>query len=91
MKLFSLVTLALGTLSALASAQDKLQIGVLRSVPAEQCLRKTANGDKLAMHYRGTLKETGTEFDASYNRNQEFEFTLGQGMVIKGWVSTIVS
>ena len=36
------------------------------------------------MHYRGTL-EDGTEFDASYNRNQPLSFTLGSGQVIKGW------
>lgn len=36
------------------------------------------------MHYRGTL-EDGTEFDASYNRNQPLGFTLGKGQVIKGW------
>lgn len=36
------------------------------------------------MHYRGTL-ESGKQFDASYDRGQPLNFTVGSGQVIKGW------
>ncbi len=42
------------------------------------------SGQRVSVHYRGRL-EDGTEFDASYNRNQPFDFKLGLGQVIRGW------
>ena len=42
-------------------------------------------GDNVVVHYVGVLATDGTEFDASYNRGQPFEFNLGQGRVIPGW------
>jgi len=61
-----------------------LQIGVKKRVDPDQCKLKSKRGDRLQMHYTGTL-EDGTEFDSSIPRGDPFSFTLGSGQVIKGW------
>lgn len=48
-------------------------------------------GDTVKVEYVGVLYDGGKEFDASWNRGAEpFEFTVGQGMVIKGWDQGVV-
>lgn len=45
-------------------------------------------GARLEMHYTGWLLENGKrgiKFDSSLDRGQPFQFTLGAGMVIRGW------
>lgn len=42
-------------------------------------------GQKLTMHYRGTLASNGKKFDSSYDRGTPFSFKIGRGEVIQGW------
>jgi FKBP-type peptidyl-prolyl cis-trans isomerase len=42
-------------------------------------------GDKVKVHYEGTLLMTGEKFDASYDRGEPFEFPIGQQQVIQAW------
>uniref|UniRef100_K3XMW1 peptidylprolyl isomerase n=1 Tax=Setaria italica TaxID=4555 RepID=K3XMW1_SETIT len=56
----------------------ELQIGV--KYRPEACTLQAHKGDKI----KGTLID-GSVFDSSYDRGDPFEFTLGNGQVIKGW------
>ena len=42
-------------------------------------------GDRLRMHYIGTLADSGEKFDSSRDRDQPFDFQIGVGQVIRGW------
>jgi hypothetical protein len=42
-------------------------------------------GDNVTVQYVGVNFSNGAEFDASWNRGEPFEFTLGAGQVIPGW------
>jgi peptidylprolyl isomerase len=46
------------------------------------------NGDKVKVHYVGTLKD-GTEFDNSRTRGEGLEFTIGDGRLLKGFNDTV--
>ena len=47
--------------------------------------KKVKKGDDVTVQYVGVAFSTGEEFDASWERGEPFEFTLGNGSVIPGW------
>ena len=47
--------------------------------------KEVKDGDRVTVQYVGVAFSTGEEFDASWERDEPFEFTLGAGEVIPGW------
>ena len=43
------------------------------------------SGDTVRVQYVGVSWKTRKQFDASWDRQEPFEFRLGAGMVISGW------
>ena len=74
--------------SELGDVQNDIQ-GLEIEVLQEGAGPEAKQGDKVAVHYTGTLTD-GAKFDSSLDRGQPFTFVLGQGMVIQGWEKGVV-
>ena len=86
MHFFSVSIAALAAVATTVLAED-VGIEITREV---ECPRKSMKGDMISVHYRGTLKDGGKEFDTSYKRGQPLDFMVGQGQVIKGWDDNLI-
>merc|ERR550514_2217961 len=76
-----LVLLALATLLAGAFAVEGLTRTVVEAGDGKNI---PTPGAYVSVHYTGKLLD-GTKFDSSRDRDEPFEFTLGQGEVIPCW------
>jgi peptidylprolyl isomerase len=47
--------------------------------------KEATKGTNVEVHYVGVAWSTGKQFDASWDRDEAFEFRLGAGQVIAGW------
>ncbi|CAD6504842.1 BgTH12-00344 [Blumeria graminis f. sp. triticale] len=77
------VTLAfLAAIASIHAAKNEVEIQIDHAV---ECERRSQKGDKVYVHYRGSLKDGGKEFDNSYDRGKPLDFVVGEGHVIQGW------
>jgi FKBP-type peptidyl-prolyl cis-trans isomerase len=65
-------------------AREALESGFIKKIIKAGDGPKPQPGDTIIVHYTGSLVN-GTIFDSSRERNETFEFSVGEGEVIKGW------
>jgi len=85
MQLLSLLYVVSFGLLTLASKEPPTELQIESAYIPGECSTKAASGDKIKVHYTGTLFSNGNKFDSSYDRGTPLPLTLGAGQVIKGW------
>ncbi|KAK2946354.1 putative Peptidyl-prolyl cis-trans isomerase FPR2 [Blattamonas nauphoetae] len=73
-----------------SESSEELKVEITTLFKPETCEKKAKRGNKLKVHYVGTVVETGEEFDNSHERKVPFKFRLGEGAVIKGWEQGLI-
>eukprot|EP00933_Yihiella_yeosuensis_P079963 TRINITY_DN93382_c0_g1_i1.p1 TRINITY_DN93382_c0_g1~~TRINITY_DN93382_c0_g1_i1.p1 ORF type:complete len:204 (-),score=56.88 TRINITY_DN93382_c0_g1_i1:302-913(-) len=94
MALSKLLVLALA--ATISDAATELEVKVYEGPTECDNADKVAKGSYLKMHYTGTIDASsptgspGSKFDSSRDRDETFDFQIGQGEVIQGWDQGIV-
>ncbi len=75
---------------SLGEGRKKSRSGIYYSVLTEGEGPAPSSGDRVSMHYIGSLLD-GTVFDDSRIRDQTFDFTMGVDSMIPGWIEMVMS
>jgi len=76
------------------STSSKPEVTIPEGEPPEELLiedivvgdgHEAQPGMSVDVHYVGVAWSDGSQFDASWDRNDSFQFRLGAGQVISGW------
>lgn len=73
--------------------RQKTNSGLEYEIIKEGTGDKPKKGQNVTVHYSGWLDDKGQKgkkFDSSVDRNQPFQFSVGNGQVIKGWDEGVI-
>ncbi|THG98421.1 hypothetical protein EW026_g3765 [Hermanssonia centrifuga] len=84
MQLFNWLSLFLFAF-VVSAAEPPTELQIDTTFKPDDCSVTAKTGDKIKVHYTGTLFSNGNKFDSSLDRGQPLPLTLGVGQVIRGW------